>query len=626
MAIDLPRQPHPLLPLFCSGLMILFSVTTISAEDDTAPFPSEAEIRTRLEQRKSHIKMPLLQGRTWQEISLEAAFKKALKDNIGLKRSQLLQAASKKSIIQNEALFDTTLNASATHSRYRVHDRTISTYKYKPQTTACTTEDCGFNDANEVYQIFGSTSPVRYLEYDQVRPAGYYSTTVKASEKPSSPQPKTHSYTMGVNKPLPWGMALSFSHSTTYKETYWSVNADSDSPISGRYGRPWIASFLTSFSTPVPGSKYFGQLAVRETTLEQAKIAHKVNEISLEYAHNDLLLQVAKAYWDLVSKSQTLGVTIINAEAMKKIFKKNQILFENKRITPHEYHLAKASLTRLENEEVIAWNRLIQASDTLNRLLSYDPSRFYLPKNYEEILTWRAHDARFNPLRTLSAEQIWRDLESGFENNPSVKNQVTQLKTYQLTEKQAKQQIRPEMSLQLSLSGSQSNAVYGYEKWERSMFHLFDPDSVSASASLSYNYSWKNRKAKANLAKSTLDRQVQQLTIESQRRQVALQVKTSWTTMASALRRLEIAENNLQLSQSAFREAQERYKEGFLSNYELIEKNLGRLAAWKQRINARIIMLKAEADLNSALALLPPELTTNKAITHARVQSLLPKN
>ncbi|MBF0188371.1 MAG: TolC family protein [Magnetococcales bacterium] len=610
------RRPMLITMLVAAGVAVtaLSGTAATKALDAISLSRTEQESNTLIRERAEESLLTFLKGRTWKTLSLEDAALTALTSNISLKQSSIRSRIAALLEKETEAVFDPVLSFSANHSKSETFDRELEVMKWKSATVGCTSTDCdGVGDASPLCVTYGTSSPITYLRYDQFRPAGYYKATVQASEAPVTGPTQSATFAFSLTKSLPWGATFVWNQTHIYKRTYWSLHPSSDNFKVGYYGRPWTASFGASFSMPLPFSQNFGPYSTLDSALQQAQLNRESGDISHRETQNTILKQVEQAYWDLVSATRILEATIdltIHADSMVARTKR---LFDAGRVTAYTQAQVDAEQARMQGEETGAWNNYITASIALARLMGTDVDGLYLPTGYSQDME--------TPVTYDAASTIAR----AQKETPSARMGALATKTAEVSYQAARTQDRPDLDLSISLSGSQSNSLFGYQSFGRSTSKMFDPDTVSVTGSLSYVYPILNRSASANREQVRLARDKRILDeqgIANRNRRLATNAHVS---LASARNQTEIMNERLRLAQRAHAKASRMLSLERITDYEYIVQGNDLLTARRNAILAKISVKKAESELLAVLGDLAPRYEDRALAAESRLRHDTPE-
>ena len=585
-------------------------------------------------------------GQTWMEISLAQAIEKAIQANLELRQSALAVKNAQESRTATEAsIFDPIVSVSGGFSRSETEAREVQEMGYKKATLRCPQKDDnivldehgslirvikpeepGYDERNALpsdslwictqpadadfsasqYTVFPPTSPVHYLHLNKERPEGYYPTTEVASKADPKGPIETGTLSVALSKSLPWGLDLSLSEQTTHQDALWVLNKNAPQPIVGSYDRPWTSSSSLALSLPVPGGKNFGRHAERDVAVELAALDQQRSRAEFQTQANTLLQSVQMAYWDLVGGSRTLDVTTENRRTVEQLLVRTRKLFALERTTAYAMAQMEAEWERVHNQEIVAWSSYVLVSNTLKRLLNLSDKHALLliPVDYSSELS------RFSGIDTAEALQV------GHLNNAQIQSQEINKARADLSHKQSENQTHPDLSLNVSLSGSQSRGLFGYGSPQESLSNLFDPDMISVSAGVSYRYPWKNQWAEAKMAQADSQQAVSHLQEQLVSNQVERSIKNARVSMDSALLRIAITGRRLQLARASYASAERLRVAERIAEHELLTKSGDLLTAEKEFILAQVDAKKAEADLLASMGTLGQNEQLSKEILH----------
>ncbi|MBF0587870.1 MAG: TolC family protein [Magnetococcales bacterium] len=603
-----------------------------AASDKTGGWWSAGDLNRLLERRYPVTRHALLKGRSWREITLEQALEQARQNNITLKRQRLQSRVARQGAQIAEANFDPYLAFSVNYSRSKTYDRTEKDWKFKKATIACPTSNpaCvraqteGLDITQDRFTIYDSESPVAFLMFDQKRPGGYYPSTIDASEADPTGPDKSTVYTLSITQPLPSGMDVNVTQTTTRKDNKYAINASSDDPTVGSYGRPWTTSVSGTVSLPVPYARNWGDYASRENELLKTGVTRQQASADLRRSMNDTLHRVGLAYWNLVRSAHLLKAMIDSRGRTAALTTRIGRLVEAGLATRYAQAQSRAEQARLNAQETQALNQLLTASNALNELLVFDPGVIYLPAGYREALD--RIDAR--PEITLSEA-----IQEATTRHPDLARQRLAIRYAEIQLNSAKSNARPDASLALSVSGSQSNAVYGFKSFEESMTRVSRPDRIDLSSGVSYRYPWQNKAAHAAVGRLREERLRLQTALARTQRRITQEVQSAYANWLSAAQRVQNARRKQGLAAAAYQrvsrlygrmedeapdasgaveavggtigdtsgEAEQTFDPHRVTEYEVIVKSGELLAARQQTIQQHIGLQEARFGLQAAM-------------------------
>lgn len=541
----------------------------------------------------------LLAGRRLVEISLGEAVNRALEDNLNLKREKLQERVAEEMVAESAAAFDMFFNASLGSNASRTYSRIEKDMKFKKATTECiggcndpdfpTSVNNPMDDApgtvndvsDDLYVVYPEGTPVSYVRFDSYRPAGMAPIDVEASKEGRFGPTRSANWMVGLTDPLPWGMSVNVTQSTTLKKSFFTLDGGPDDPTYGSYKRPWASSLTATFNTPVYGSKEFGATAQREVNLGQAGYGRERAGLNTHGRANELVGRVENTYWILVNAVGSLDATTRYRKTVEVLVAKTARMFDTGRVTASSMSQVEAELARAQGEEIQAANGVIQASNSLNQQLNFQDDTLFVPVGYAAAL------------QTVLEITLEEALEKGRKDNSFNRIEEVNLSSSELTLKQRRQQTRPDVNFTASVTASQKSSPFGYKTYAKSMSNLSDPDSVLVAGTLAYRYPVLNLAADANLAQAQSDHSRRMAARTETGKRVDRDIQNAFTSMQSARERLQISTRNLELTETAYAKAlslQEMEEGRRVTEYELLVKS-------NDTLNARLRYLQALVDI-----------------------------
>lgn len=571
------------------------------------------------------------------EAALREVLLAALQRNISIRRSGLTRDIAERALSEARAVFDPTIVAALNTTESATFSRVEHANRWKPQTEFvpvnafdkrgrfyCMPQSAAltkFYQADDLllspdggcYIIpFQTTrSPVQTNQYDRFRPAGDDPSTIQASD-PDDFQPRRQRTSYGqvtLLQRLPWGVQTSAQIKLNHKQTYFKLNEVSALPPSwGEYDRPWTTSITLSASIPLPGSKNFGPTAAADHAVTTRRVAVEAADHEARAIVNSVLQSVEITFWTEVGAILNLNAA---AEAMDRITG----LAENVRKLHEEGYVTTSSLGQLEAQlaaiETVRdreFGNVLTASESLREALDDGQDRVLLPVGWRKLLETPAIDPGFDIDRVL--------------DNPGYRRAAVSVRLAELALKQRQAQTRPDVSLTVTTSLSQSGSVYGYASATGSLKESLNPDIVSHTVTLATQRPWGNRAALAAVTEA--DSVVRQQRLAMQR--VGLQLEEEYElariSLSSARHRAELARNGLRLAEAAYDTSTRLLDAGIVATYETLGRLQGLVSA-RIAVNAALIDTRiSEVRLLGALGLLAERAGERTATTLADRQRL----
>jgi len=318
---------------------------------------------------------------------------------------------------------------------------------------------------------------------------------------------------------------------------------------------------------------------------------------NLEGQANSVLRDVDGAYWEVVRSIRQLQIRIEQRQILEALDKRAKRLFETQTITTYDKAQTEASLENIKNEEQIAWSDFIASSNRLVELLNYEPGRVILPTDYSSDLL----ASETNPPIPIEAGEAF---DTAMASRPEIKSSQIAIESSQILLNHRQTQIRPDLNLTAGVSLSQSNGALGYESWDDSFNHVFNPDSSNFFVGVSFRIPFGNLAARAALSQARIGRNIamdqSQQTINAVTREINTVIANAYGTHA----RIQQTRASVDLAQLAYNKAELLKEQGLVTDFELLRKLSDLLTARSAYINTLIDYRKTRAQLLSAEGIL----------------------
>ncbi|MGH8611957.1 MAG: TolC family protein [Gammaproteobacteria bacterium] len=531
------------------------------------------------------------------DLSPRAAALSALRKNLSIHSSRVLEDIAKAALLEAEAVFDPVLLLSFAYDHSETFDREETDLRFRRPTTQNAPDLPGRN-------ILEPTDPVDTrnprAEFDASRSGGFSPTTVIASRAPVTGPTESFTYEATLFQQLPWGADLTLAYQALDQDRFFVNNplaieslGSAENLVSfGSYDRPWVSSLLTRLTLPVPGSKDFGPYADQEVAIKLADLGKERAFWDVESIINATLLEVDLGYWDLVNRLLGLRVTIENREGVERLLAQTERLFELQEATNYDKAQIEAEVARVQGEEERAWDAYRVASNALVRLLDLQEDRVILPAGYSHALV---------ELFPIPQEDA---IAWGSTDNPDKAAASVDLRAARIEQQRRAVRVRPDINLVAEAVFRQSNRFFGYDSLGGSIDNVVDPDNVAQTYRLEYLYPWGNRVVKARLAQAQAVRTRQSLVLRATDNGIYRDLNNALVALASANERVAITDRNVQLAEIAYQKALQQQQLRVVTEYEVVEQNKRLLTARLGRIQAQTDRKRAEAGVLAALGII----------------------
>lgn len=527
-------------------------------------------------------------------LGLQQAMLAAIEKNLALiiSRQQALQA--RKAILEARAIFDPVFELSVDYERQKTYDRiltgTVNAQVFDPAISG--DPDLPPERGNIILSPEArDLSGVERIVFPNTRSrVERVEQTIFASREDPNGATEAWTYNIDLNQQLPWGVRYNVAVVSTDRDVFYNARGDS-------FGASWASELLFNLEIPLPGSKNFGPYAVADTAL---KLAHQATERSfweLKSTLNGTLLAVSLAYLNLLETLANLDAALQNRLLIERQQEQIARLLQVQLATRYDVAQINAELAQAKARQEVAANAFIAASDTLAPLIEYSSravrERVYLPEGYT---LWLDAPLEFDAETALALAQRYR---------PELQVSRVELETDKILKRQALQETRPDVTLEVGLEALQDGSVYGYKSYGESIEALSDPDTFNQSYGLRYRYPLGNRAFKARLAQAQGQVQISRLGLQASYNDVVQEVNDALISIQTARARIASADAELAAARQAYTSlVRLRAVRSDINTNELIITLRRLLDAKFAVIAARIDRKRAESNLLAAQGLL----------------------
>lgn len=562
----------------------------------------------------------------------------ALQKNLSIQVSRHEAERVRRAIQEAEAVFNPVFRVSVDYSQSRTHERTrlgtVFVRAFLPlpfpsndEPILCTPFGGGFTPtivngvpvcrlipAKGVLNIppspFRTDPQVVLLGFLQDG-GGLRTVPIRRSQKDPNDPVETFTYTLGLDQQLPWGAALQLSAITTDRDVFYNARGDS-------YDRDFATSLALDLALPLPFSRQFGPYAPAETGIMLAEKAAERADWDLRTAINTTLAVTDVVYWELVRALEGLRLVIENRRLVEQEVARTAGFFERGLTTAYGLAQVEAELARLKVQEEAARNTVITAANTLATLVERSGEAtaeyLFLPSGYDQLLESLLPVDGLDPVATALAQR------------PDLRAEQVSREASEIAVAFARQQVRPDYGLLISVNSAQDGSEIGYKNIFDSYANLADPDKLTQSYTLGYNLPLGNRALKAQLTQAEKRHEDQTVAIRDLENTIVRDVRDALSGLHSARTRLEIAERNVTYAETAFSRLESRRAAGGdVRELELISKSRELLNAKAARLSAQIDNKIAETQLlvaQGVIAAQYPSVVASNDFDRQRVQLL----
>ncbi len=359
------------------------------------------------------------------------------------------------------------------------------------------------------------------------------------------------------------------------------------------------ASLTGSFTQPL--LRNFG-LGINRIQIEQAKNNLKISEAQLTQRVISVVEQTEAGYWTVFGARKSLDVARTSKSLAEDFLKQTKVRVEVGTLPPIEITNAEAQVASREESVIVAENSLRDSEDQLRQLMRVDPSS---PDWGKAIIPSDTPDFRAATVDYQAA------IDTALKNRKELDEAQLNLRNIELDEKYRTNQLRPALDLTASYSASGNNFEFVNQNVPASSQTLVidcDGNPLTPEACLQTipipatttlvrqdksrtepfkeipkldNTNWSvgavftlpigNRAAKANLARTRLQKEQVQLNIEKTRQTIRVEVRQAARGLESSAQRVASAKSNVVLQRKKLDAEQKRFENGLSTSFQVLQ-------------------------------------------------------
>ncbi|MFC1544121.1 TolC family protein [Gemmatimonadota bacterium] len=324
-----------------------------------------------------------------------------------------------------------------------------------------------------------------------------------------------------------------------------------------------------------------GQLRSAELSLERLRLSYTEEELRL-------INQVSRAFYDLYAQQRALELAadrFIQSDANYR----SGVRRRDSGLIP-ETDVLRLEVTRANDEDALetARNVLEQRQKAFNRLVGLPlEERIYVEASEE-----------FTPVEV----NLDRALELAFDNRSDLRRAQIDLENQQLELRRIVSVGRPDLQLNAGyeLRGNSSLSAQPSDAWDKHLKEALDADnrSPNTNVSLTLNIPLFDWGRNASLVQRQVSR-LQVLERQTEEAQLSLrqQVTDRVRAVESAMRRMGIQDQNVNVAQTSYDFTRRRFERGEITTFELGQAQDQLSQTQLNRLSALIAYELAKADL-----------------------------
>lgn len=289
---------------------------------------------------------------------------------------------------------------------------------------------------------------------------------------------------------------------------------------------------------------------------KQAQLGVESSKLDLEKIQDDISLYVVNTYLNVLFAKENLSVAKVQYEISKKQIKRANAQFEAG-VKPKGDLLNAQSTAAADEQSVIQFENILNlALLDLAQLLQIDPEGFDVETINIE-----------NPSIVMLYSNPNMVYEKALENRPEIENAKLGIENAELEVEIAKADFLPSVSL-----GAGANTSYSYNLNDKE-FHspFFTQLDNFLSYSLSFNVSipiFNRGQVKSNVRRQKINHEKSTFALESAKLQLQQTIQKAYYDAKAAAKTYESAGKSLVAQKEAFKNAQESYNLGAMTQFD----------------------------------------------------------
>jgi len=357
---------------------------------------------------------------------------------------------------------------------------------------------------------------------------------------------------------------------------YWNFGRSNNTP-SGIYENQTISNtnvYVSSSTQLFTGFKICNQI-------EQNKLQLEAVTYNLEKAKEDLSLNVAALFLQVLFNKEILKVNEEQLSLSQSQIKKTEILVEVGKVPQSQLLDMKAQIAKAEVSVIEAQNAMQLSLLDLMQNLELEHSAFFdivIPETRNVIDENRSSIASFENIYNFAVT-----------SKPQIKAQESVVQSLGKALKIAKSGYYPSLFLELGYGNNYFyNYYYNYASNKSAPFVDQIKNNGGKYIGLNLNIPIFNRFAVRNQVQiAHLNIQDQQLTLENTKKQLFKEIQTAHANATAAQAKYSAAQKAAEASQESFKYAQERYEIGKSTVFEFNEAQTRLTQSLSEQIRAK---------------------------------------
>lgn len=341
-----------------------------------------------------------------------------------------------------------------------------------------------------------------------------------------------------------------------------------------------------TFNVTQPLLEGFG-IGVNKAPITIAKNNQDISVLRLKTQLIKTLSEVQNDYWELVFSLDNLKVQQLALKQAQDLRDRNKLLKDIGKATESDVLQAQSAVASREADVIAASDAVKDAEDRLKRITNI----------IQDESQW---DLEIIPVDAPSFEAVEADLQksiaAAMENRPEYIQAKLDLQNSDISIKVAKNRRLPA----LDLEGSYGLNGLGADM-EEPFSQVGGADYRSWFVGFALRVPLGDRKAKAELKKSQLEKEQKLLALKDLEQQIVAEVRGAVRQLESDKKRIEATKAAEEFASRVLLVEEERHKNGFSTSYEVLQFQANLATATRNRLRATIDYRKSIVALHQAL-------------------------
>jgi outer membrane protein TolC len=442
------------------------------------------------------------------ELSLEAAIRLALQNNLDIERDRLSPQIAHTQVEQARATFDPSVALTTGLSQTKTLP-TTQTAQFDSQT--------GDFTGTSVTRPFAKNVEVTPSFKQKIVTGGNYELSFINSKETSAP--------------------ASFGTTTLI------ANPRYESTLSLSFTQPLL--------------KDFG-IALNTAPIRQAQNTEEIAQQQLVQRVLDTVFLVQQGYWELVFRVQDLGAKREAKKLAEDFLAENKIRVELGTLAPIELVQAETQAKRAEGDVIVAEAAVREAEDRLKETLNLS----------ETLSGWRIrlHPTDTPPFTPVTDIPIEDKVAYAMQHRPDLVQSQLTITSQEIARDVAQNQRLPRVDLQGQASVNAFSNDAG-----NALGNLRDTDGYNWSFALKFSYPLGNRAANNELQKQKLLLQQALVDQRKLQRTVVRQVFQTVRDTETASKRVEVTRASTVLARTQLEAEQEKFRLGLSTSFNVLQ-------------------------------------------------------